>query len=1164
MSASTVDVSLPNIFLGMGTAELPVPVGGEPETAILGPINGRYDLGPKIARGGMGVVYRAQDRLLNRTVAVKVMRGKFLARPDFMRRFLAEARISGRLQHPGIVPVYEVGTLPDGRPFIAMKLIEGETLARLLAARSSTADHLNPCLKVFEALCQAVAYAHQEGVIHRDLKPDNVMVGSFGEVQVMDWGLAKVLGATGSESDMPTPPAPWPTPVSRAEFLSADSAPVGEHATHATAIVAIGPEGPDGARTDAGAVFGTAPFMPPEQARGELDKLDTRADVFSLGAILCQILTGQPPYYGAYETVKENAREGRLFGAYVMLDRCGADPAIVLLAKHCLAVNPADRPADAGVLAAMVTRCLEGLADRAKAMELGRLAAESQLYDLKAQERLTRRARTLARGLAATAAVIASLLTAGLWWYANDRDAREAAEAQRVATAVTGVETALTEANTHIEAARHAPGGPFARDAAARQAAVTWQKANTLAETLPGVPDAVRERLDETKTRVEEAERGTRLAVALERWRTDVIDPKGVFDPPGAARKCAETLIAHGFDVRAMSPEGAAKALAEHPAGPSIREVLADWLAVTEAADERDHLVEVLKATGDGPPPAWLAALSAADPVALANVSADAIPAAGVAVAARRLTQAGSTDAAERLLGRGVRKYTDNFTLNAQLGTLLRARPGRRLDAIRYLTVAAAARPTDPAVGYELGSALADDGRTEDAIELLVRVVEAEPNHAAAHVRLGDLFAATDEDEAAEREYHAAAAADPNYAPAQVRLGERALAANDLDAAETAFRTAAKSVPGDVKVRAALGRLLMKKGDAAGALPEFRAAIASDPKDVTSRFGLAEALRKTGDPAGAIEQARAAAAAAPTDGAAHHALGRLLREIGDHPRALSAFEDASRCTSPPADTFRQIGELHELAQDYRAAAEAYARAVEASGKDEYVLTALARTQEGAGRPADALKTYRRLLEQTSDATVRHNVGRLAVLGGDEAGLADLEAAAAALPDSIDVKTDLGSARLRFGRFRAAAATLREVKESLPADHKRATEIADAARLAMRLAALEARLPDILSGTVTPSSPAGWAEAGEVARRTNRYAAAAACYIHAAKRAEYRAAAAAVLALAASGRGSDAASATPAQRAAWRAEALRLFKELPPEARTDPAFEGLSDQAAWRR
>src|SRR5262245_30825988 len=158
-----------------------IPHGAEPESAISGPIAGRYDLGEQIARGGMGVVYRAHDRLLNRTVAVKVMRSRFMDRPDLLRRFLAEARINGRLQHPGVVPVYEYGTLPDTRPFIAMKLIEGQTLARLLRDRPNPADNLAHYLKIFETLCQTVAYAHRQGVIHRDLKPDNVMVGEFGE-----------------------------------------------------------------------------------------------------------------------------------------------------------------------------------------------------------------------------------------------------------------------------------------------------------------------------------------------------------------------------------------------------------------------------------------------------------------------------------------------------------------------------------------------------------------------------------------------------------------------------------------------------------------------------------------------------------------------------------------------------------------------------------------------------------------------------------------------------------------------------------------------------------------------------------------------------------------------------------------------------------------------
>src|SRR5829696_1596795 len=160
MTAHTLDVPLPPELPTLGSDPAP-PRGAEPESEIIGPIVGRYDLGERIAKGGMGIVYRAQDRLLNRTVAIKIIRSRFLERPDLLRRFLAEARINGRLQHPGVVPVYEVGTLPDARPFIAMKLIEGRTLAKLLCERKDPTENLAHFLKVFEALCQTVAYAHQ-------------------------------------------------------------------------------------------------------------------------------------------------------------------------------------------------------------------------------------------------------------------------------------------------------------------------------------------------------------------------------------------------------------------------------------------------------------------------------------------------------------------------------------------------------------------------------------------------------------------------------------------------------------------------------------------------------------------------------------------------------------------------------------------------------------------------------------------------------------------------------------------------------------------------------------------------------------------------------------------------------------------------------------------
>src|SRR4026207_767141 len=141
MTAHPLDLAAPPRL--PSDSDIEIPRGAEPESAILGPIAGRYDLGERIARGGMGIVYRAHDRLLNRTVAVKVMRGKYMDRPDLLRRFLGEARINGRLQHPGVVPIYEFGTLSDARPFIAMKLIEGQTLARLLRERSDPTENLS-------------------------------------------------------------------------------------------------------------------------------------------------------------------------------------------------------------------------------------------------------------------------------------------------------------------------------------------------------------------------------------------------------------------------------------------------------------------------------------------------------------------------------------------------------------------------------------------------------------------------------------------------------------------------------------------------------------------------------------------------------------------------------------------------------------------------------------------------------------------------------------------------------------------------------------------------------------------------------------------------------------------------------------------------------------
>src|SRR4051794_19023063 len=156
----------------------------------------RYQLSGEIARGGMGAVLRGRDVDLGRDLAVKVLLEKYADRPEVARRFLEEAQIGGQLQHPGVVPVYDIGRFGD-RPYFTMKLIKGQTLGALLAERADPAADRPRLLTIALQVVQTLAYVHAKGVVHRDLKPANVMVGAFGEVQVMDWGLAKVLAEGG-------------------------------------------------------------------------------------------------------------------------------------------------------------------------------------------------------------------------------------------------------------------------------------------------------------------------------------------------------------------------------------------------------------------------------------------------------------------------------------------------------------------------------------------------------------------------------------------------------------------------------------------------------------------------------------------------------------------------------------------------------------------------------------------------------------------------------------------------------------------------------------------------------------------------------------------------------------------------------------------------------
>ncbi|HEX5100488.1 MAG TPA: serine/threonine-protein kinase [Polyangiaceae bacterium] len=287
-----------------------IPVGGANEISAAEiksegiPTPPHLRLYPELGRGGMGRIHPATDRNLLRHVALKRLARELVSEPFYRDGFVAEAQITGQLEHPNIVPVHELALDKNGVPYFTMKLVQGLGFHQWLLdqrRRPGSTERLEEGLEIFLKVCDAIAYAHHRGVIHRDLKPDNIIVAGFGQVYVMDWGLArlsKTRPASGSNAQMEAP-------------------------------------GP----------VGTPAYMSPEQARGNPAEMDERSDVFGLGAILYEIVCGKTPYGPELdpERIIELAKNGRVLAIEQQAPNLGISKRIRSIIMKAVQPRPADR-----------------------------------------------------------------------------------------------------------------------------------------------------------------------------------------------------------------------------------------------------------------------------------------------------------------------------------------------------------------------------------------------------------------------------------------------------------------------------------------------------------------------------------------------------------------------------------------------------------------------------------------------------------------------------------------------------------------------------------------------------------------------------------------------------------------------------------------------------
>jgi serine/threonine-protein kinase len=921
-SLGRVVPNLPRVLLrdgGSGSTEPIVRVqsGELPE----GGVGTRYQLHGEIARGGMGAILKGRDTDLGRDLAIKVLLDSHKDKPEVIQRFIEEAQISGQLQHPGIVPVYDLGQFSDQRPFFTMKLIKGKTLSAILEARKQPADDRARLLGIFEQVCQTMAYAHSRGVIHRDLKPANIMVGAFGEVQVMDWGLAKVM-AEGGVAD---------------ERKSRTAVSV------IRTVRTVGSETPCsvGSDTVMGSVLGTPGYMAPEQARGEMDLVDERADVFGLGAILCQVLTGSPPFTGSGPEAMRKAQTASLDEAHQLLDNSGVDAALIAITKRCLAAEPWHRPRNAGMLAGEISHYMESVADRLHQAELDRLEAKTRVAEERKRRRVT---------LALAASVLFTCLIAGSGWVWVQQQqashARELAEAARIEavreTELANARVAAAEAQsrrqreqeeersklaqqinnalsdaeslrTKVETAGEADHAPLV------QALAAARRAEALLGTGPVIPE-LSEQARNLVVELESQDKGRRLLAAANQARLASSDAENDQDQDLSRRALEAAFVEYGFPAADTDPAEFGRWIRLHP--PAVRDgliaALDYWKLI--GGQPADWISSVLSAADNDPWRARLREAQSGDRALLIELANDPMaveqPASAVHLArSLMVTRPPAPAESVALLQRAQERHPADFWINYWLASELNHHSlNKPSEAIPYAMIAVSIAPKSRFAHCALGKVLASQGRRDKAIAAFRTALDLDPKHTSSHHHLADALAqqgrfgeAYGEYELVIAEYRRTIEANPQSAITFYNLAQCLKGQGKTDEAIEAYRTSIQLDPEYTLAYANLAPTLESRAQWEQAIEAYRAAVRLEPQVANRHQNLAAALERRNRLDEAAEVYRAAIRLEPNVGFRYSSLGTVLMNQNKLDEAVAEYRKAIELDPRRATSHRNLG-----------------------------------------------------------------------------------------------------------------------------------------------------------------------------------------------------------------------------------------------------------------